>query len=157
MGKNLGSKKMSHLARMIHSTKPQVTFVSEIKSSKVKPSYLNARFNMCNSFVVPSRRRSGGLWLMWSNDLQVTVHSSSFYIILATVVHGSSNQKFGLVCIYGDPYHRQTSQIWDEIATFVYDNSGLPMLCIGDMNDILYDMDKSSTNKNRSRSLRFGF
>jgi hypothetical protein len=46
MSKNLGSEKMMHLARMIYSGKPQVTFVSEIKSSKVKCFDLNARFNM---------------------------------------------------------------------------------------------------------------
>jgi hypothetical protein len=62
MGKDLGSNKMIYLARMIHAAKPQVIFVSEIKSSKIKSDDLNARFNMSNSFVVPSRRRSGGLW-----------------------------------------------------------------------------------------------
>jgi hypothetical protein len=40
MVKNLGSEKMTHLARMIYSTKPQVVFVSEIKSFKVKSSDL---------------------------------------------------------------------------------------------------------------------
>jgi hypothetical protein len=155
MGKNLGSNKMVHLARMIYSAKPQVTFVSEIKSSKVTSGNLNARFNMSNSFVVPSRRRSGGLWLMWSDDLQVTIHSSSFYTILATAVYSARNQKFGLVCIYGDPYHRQTSSIWEEVAAFVNVNSNLPMLCIGDMNELLYDTDKNSSNINRSRLYAF--
>jgi hypothetical protein len=155
MGKNLGSQKMQHLARMIYSAKPQVTFISEIKSSKIKSNDLNARFNMSNSFVLPSRRRSGGLWLMWSDDLQVTVHKSSFYIILATAVNSTSNLKIGLVCIYGDPYHCQTSEIWDEVASFVYDNSSIPMLCMGDMNELLYDMDKSSPNINHTRMYAF--
>jgi hypothetical protein len=119
----LGSTKMQHLARLINSTKPQVTFISEIKSSKVTHVDLIARFNMSNRFVVPSRRRSGGLWLMWSDDLQLTVHTSSFHVILATAVHISSNHKFGLVCICGDPYHRQTSGIWEEVAAFANDNA----------------------------------
>lgn len=155
MGKNLGSEKMTHLARMIHSARPQIIFVSEIKSSKVKSSDLTTRFNMDNAIVVPSRRRSGGLWLMWNNDLHIHVHSASFHIILATVVHSTSNMKFGLVCIYGDPYHRQTCQIWNEVAAFVYDNSNLPMLCIGDMNELLYDLDKNSPNINRPRMYAF--
>jgi hypothetical protein len=113
MGKSLGSEKMNHLARMMSATKPQVTFVSEIKSSKIKSHDLNTRFNMSNSYVVPSQRRSGGLWLMWSDDIQVTVHSSSFHVILATAVNSTSNLKFGLVC---DPYHRQTVQIWHEVG-----------------------------------------
>ena len=56
MGKNLGSNKMCHLARMIESTKAQVIFVSEIKSSKVKSSDLVTRFNMHDSIVIPSTR-----------------------------------------------------------------------------------------------------
>jgi hypothetical protein len=92
---------------------------------------------------------------MWNDELQVTVHSSSLHIILATAVYSTRNLKFGLVCIYGDPYHRQTSAIWEEVAAFVHDNSTLPMLCMGDMNELLYDMDKNSTNINRSRLYAF--
>jgi hypothetical protein len=95
MGKSLGSEKMNHLARMLSATKPQVTFISEIKSSKIKSHDLNLRFNMSNSFVVPSQKRSGGLWVMWSDDIQVTVHSSSFYVILATAINSATNLKFG--------------------------------------------------------------
>lgn len=106
---------------------------------------------MHGSVVVPSRCRSGGLWLMWNDSLQVDVHSASFHIILATVINNVTSQKFGLICIYGDPYHRQTTLIWDQVAAFVYDNCNLPMLCIGDMNDLLYGMDKNSPNINRPR------
>jgi hypothetical protein len=151
MGKSLGSPKMTYLARMMHSTNPQVIFVSEIKSSKVKSTDLVSRFNIFDSFVVPSRRRAGGLWLMWNDQIQVSIQSSSFYLILATATIKDSNLKLGLVCIYGDPYHRQTSLIWQQIASFVYDNANLPMLCMGDMNELLYDMDKSSPITNRSR------
>lgn len=151
MGRDLRSAKMCHLARMVDSTKAQVIFVSEIKSSKVKPADLTMRFNMKDSFVVPSRKRAGGLWLMWTDDLQVTVHSYSFYLILATVTIRATNLKFGLICIYGDPYHPQTNLIWEQVASFVYDNYNLPMLCMGDMNDMLYDTDKSSPIINRTR------
>ena len=151
MGKTLSSSKMVHLARLIDSTKAWVILISEIKSSKVKSTDLITRFNMSNSFVVPSRRRSGGLRLMWNDNLYINVHTTSFYFILATASIKSRNQKFGLVCIYGDPYHRQTSFIWDQIASFVYDNSNLPMLCLGDMNDLLYDIDKNVPVTNRSR------
>jgi hypothetical protein len=110
---------------------------------------------MHDSVVVPSRRRSGGLWLMWNESLQIDVHSTSFHLILATATCTASNQKFGLVCIYGDPYHRQTTDIWNEVANFVYDNPSLPMVCIGDMNNLLYDMDKNSNNINRSHMCAF--
>ena len=60
MGKSLGSSKMTHLARLVNSTKPQVIFVSEVKYSKICSVDLIAKFNMCDSYVVPSQRRSGG-------------------------------------------------------------------------------------------------
>jgi hypothetical protein len=92
---------------------------------------------------------------MWTDELHVSIHSVSFHVILATCVNSASNIKFGLVCIYGDPYHKQTSQIWETVASFVYDNNSLPMLCIGDMNELLYDMDKNSSNVNRHRMNAF--
>jgi phage host-nuclease inhibitor protein Gam len=116
---------------------------------------LSCQDGLLGETSVPSRRRSGGLWLMWSDDLQVHVHSSSFHIILATVTISTTSQKFGLVCIYGDPYHHQTSMIWDQVGAFVYDNYNLPMLCMGDMNELLYDMDKNSLNINRTRMNAF--
>jgi hypothetical protein len=36
-------------------------------------------------------------WLMWSDDLQISVHSSSFHVILATAVNTTSNIKFVLL------------------------------------------------------------
>ena len=86
---------------MIDSTKVQVTFVSEIKSSKFKSHDIATRFNMHDSFVVPSQRRAGGLCLMWSADLQVDVHSSSFYLILPIVTVRATNHQFGCVCKIG--------------------------------------------------------
>jgi hypothetical protein len=71
-----------------------------------------------------------GLWVMWTDEVQVYVHSFNFHVILATTINRSSNLKFGLVCIYGDPYHCNTSQIWDKVASFVYDKSTMSVMCI---------------------------
>lgn len=57
---------------------------------------------------------------MWTDELKVSVHSASFHAILANVVHVASGIEFGLVCIYGDPYHHQTKTIWTR----------LPILCM---------------------------
>ena len=45
--------------------------------------------------------------------------------------------------------------IWDQISNFVYDNPGKPMLCMGDLNELLYDMDKSNANVNYHRLYAF--
>ena len=65
MGKDLdGSAKMEYLARLMNSTGAQITFVSEVRTSRYNSSQLNSRFNIVDNFVVQSNGRSAGLWLM---------------------------------------------------------------------------------------------
>lgn len=91
---------------------------------------------------------------MWSDELKISVYSA-YHAILANVIHVASNIEFELVCIYGDSYHRQTAEIWENVVNSVYDNLGKPMICMGDMNDILYDIDKSTSNVNYFRMSAF--
>ena len=81
------SNKMEYLARLMYSTGAQVTFVSEIRSSKCTSTQLNARFITSASFVVPSNGLSGGLWLLWSQDVYLSIKFSNSNIILALAVH----------------------------------------------------------------------
>ena len=94
MGRGLGSERMLYLANLMRSTQARVTFVSEIKSSKVCSIDLVNRFDVSNAFVVPSRRTAGGLWQMWNNELKVTVHVATSHYILANVIHVASGVNF---------------------------------------------------------------
>ena len=46
-------------------------------------------------------------------------------------------KKFGLVCVYGDPHHQKTASIWVQVKSFVLTYSNLPILCMGDLNNIM--------------------
>jgi hypothetical protein len=156
VGKDLDSSaKMDYLARFMSSTSAHITFVSEIRTSRYKSSHLNSRFNTAGSFVVPSNGRSGGLWLLWTEEVCVSVKFYNQYMILAIVVNRTTNVNFALACIYGDPHHRHTRMIWDHVYNFVCENLGKPVVCLGDFNDIMCDMDTTSINVNKLRMRTF--
>jgi hypothetical protein len=110
---------------------------------------------MHDSIVVPSRRRSGGLWLLWTDELDISIQMDSFHLILAIAKDKSTNISFGLVCVYGDPYHNYTSTIWNQVADFANVHSNLPIVCLVDMNDIMYETEKSNDNVNYSGMAMF--
>ena len=152
MGKDLSSStKMEYLAKLMNSTCAQVTFVSEIRTSRYSSSHLNSRFNNNDSFVVPSVGRSGGLWILWSDEVCVSVKFSNHYMILALVVNKITNVEFVLACVYGDRHHCHTNLIWDHVLNFVNDNIGKPIVCFGDLNDIMCDTETTSLNVNKNR------
>ena len=53
--------------------------------------------------MVPLNGLSGGLWLLWSGDIQLSVKFSDSNIILALAVYIPTNVEFVLACAYGDP------------------------------------------------------
>ena len=104
-GGSLRSCKMKHLARLMSSTHAQVTFILETRNSRITANELNNHFLISDSFVVPAVGFSGGLWVMWTDDVDVNIVSFSHFYVLACVVQKSSASSFNLVCVYGDPHH----------------------------------------------------
>lgn len=68
---------MQHLARLMSSTKAKEIFRSKTRNSKITASQLTNHFHIGDSFVVPAVGLSGGLWFMWTDDLDVNIVSSS--------------------------------------------------------------------------------
>jgi hypothetical protein len=97
---------MEYLAKLLNSTGAQITFFFETRSSTYNSSQINSHFSTMGSFVVPSDGLSGGLWLLWSDKVQVSIKFSNHYPILAVVHISTNNVKFALSCVYGDPPHR---------------------------------------------------
>uniref|UniRef100_J3M5K5 Endonuclease/exonuclease/phosphatase domain-containing protein n=1 Tax=Oryza brachyantha TaxID=4533 RepID=J3M5K5_ORYBR len=149
--------KMTYLRQLIRSTKAQVVFLSETHNSLISSDDISHNFHMVNSFVVPAQHTSGGLWIMWTNEMPLTIVSSSTNYILAYGVHKPSGIMFNLLCIYGDPTHNSSSVVWREAKNFVINSSHRPTFCMGDLNDILYANEKfglSSVNNARISSFR---
>ena len=75
---------------------------------------------------------------MWTDDVDVNIVSSSHYYVLAFVVNRATAVSFNLVCMYGDPHHQHTNDIWHDVEAFVVQSQDSPTLCIGDLNNIMH-------------------
>ena len=95
----------------MNSTKSQVCFISETRNSSISRTTIINCFNADNAFVVPAVGQSGGLWLIWKQDIAITVVNHSHNYILAVCSSNVDNKQFGLACVYGDPHHRATHSI----------------------------------------------
>jgi hypothetical protein len=89
---------------------------------------------------------------MWTNEVSISVLDYDHHFIFATCIIKSTNQQFGLICIYGNPHHRSTNVIWDKVFNFVTQNISLPMFCLGDMNELIHGNEKlGPTRANANR------
>jgi hypothetical protein len=69
-------------------------------------------FNATDAFVVPAQGQSGGLWLLWKQDISITAVDHSANYIFGLCNNILDQKQFGLVCLYGDPHHQNTATIW---------------------------------------------
>ena len=86
-GGNLSSSKVLHVAHFIASTKAHVIFISETRNSRLTKIALINGFDVDHAYIVPSQGLSGGLWLLWSQEVDVDVDSYSQNYILALCVY----------------------------------------------------------------------
>jgi hypothetical protein len=88
---------------------------------------------------------------MWSDEVELTIIDHNHHYIFALCINKVSQHTYGLICIYGNPHHRTTNIIWQQVRNFVMQNHNLPMFCMGDLNDIMHAHEKlgpSPTNIN---------
>jgi len=150
-GGNLGSPKMGHLSCLAVSTKAQVLFISETRKQSVNKANLLNKFCFDDACVVPTVGLLGGLWLLWKGDFSLDVVQASDNLILANAVYRPYALNFSLICVYGDPHHVRTDAIWHAIFNFVVNNPDVPVLCMGDMNNIMNANEKLGPNPVNAR------
>ncbi|XP_057444455.1 uncharacterized protein LOC130736669 [Lotus japonicus] len=87
------------------------------------------------------RSRAGGLCLLWSDDVTVTVVNSSVNHILFMLQLPDSNVSMQVLAVYGWPDEGNKWRTWQMIKNFKPDDT-TPWLCMGDFNDVLRPTDK---------------
>lgn len=76
---------MLTMSRYLHATKSHIAFITETKCNTIKAKERISLLPFQNFEIIPSVGKSCGLWLMWSNDISLTILESSFYFFFARV------------------------------------------------------------------------
>lgn len=76
---------MQTLKRYLHASYAQVAFVSETKCNSAIAADRIATLAFPHSEVISSSGKSGGLWLLWTDDVSFIILERSFYYIFVRV------------------------------------------------------------------------
>lgn len=101
---------------------------------------------------VDAEGRSGGLGILWSDSMDVTISSSSSHHIDCTVGGLFSNERWRLTGLYGWADNTQKYRSW-ELLKSLKDMSVLPWLAIGDLNQILLEAEKKGGSPRAQRDM----
>jgi hypothetical protein len=94
--------------------------------------------------VNPTTTRSGGVFLLWKQGINIQqIYSAPNYIDVS--VQESPEKVWRLTGIYGEPKWEDKYKTWDKLRE-LKSNSNLPWVVIGDFNEILYSHEKEGGN-----------
>lgn len=147
-----GPRKQQFMINLLRSTRAEIAFVMETKSSAAKSVRYLPELPLSNSAHVPARGRSGGLWILWGDRVQLhIIKQTRFYI--HTKVSVPAQQRWDLICVYGDPSHALNKEIWNYIKQVT--DLGGPVCLLGDFNAVTDTEEKfggsqalNATNRN---------
>jgi hypothetical protein len=100
------------------------------------------KLDMEHMEVVDCEGKGGGLAVLWRRDVDVVVRGKSkYYIDMEVSVTGESAWRF--TGMYGEPHADIKYKTWDVLRKLHGENAaGLPWLCAGDFNEILFHHEK---------------
>ena len=105
--------------------------------TKKKNSYLKrlrCRLKFDNMFIVPRKNLSGGLALLWMNDIDLRIHTFSPWHI-NVVVNPGIDDAWYFMGFYGAPKVANQEDSWS-VLRHLSSQFNLPWVCIGDFNEI---------------------
>ncbi|CAM8939724.1 unnamed protein product [Rhodiola kirilowii] len=117
----------------IRAYSPQMVCLLETKRREVDRDWIQWKLGFCNCLMVGCRGLSGGLAMLWEDDLDVSLLSYSKNHIDVVV---RSQKEFRLTLFYGEPAVSNRVNGW-ALLRRLNEVRGLPWVVIGDFNEIL--------------------
>jgi hypothetical protein len=139
------------LCQLVKEKKPKMVFIVETKLHHHRLDFLKSKLGMVNLFGVDSVGKSGGLCLLWRNDIDVTIQNYSRRHINAVVKSEGRGMEWKLTCFYGHPEVAKRRESWALLKHLSLIDP-IPWLCVGDYNEILnLSEQKGAVSKTRGQ------
>lgn len=143
----------SALRNLINRFHPQVLFICETKSNWAKMDVIKKRIQFKGIHVVNSMGLSGGLTMLWIEDVNVKIIGSLKYFIDAIINPGMDNS-WQFMGYYRDLDPSQRLQSWRLLRRLK--DGGTLLWLVGAMNEILYNTEKKGGSpRSASAMLQF--
>lgn len=105
---------------------------------------LRVKLGYSRKLISPSDGRSGGLLMLFKDDVNLQLnysHANFIYVY----VHGNKPSDWRLIGMYGEPVWQNKHQTWRRFRD-LHAQSNLPWVVLGDLNEILYSSEKEGGN-----------
>lgn len=112
---------------------PDIIFLCETKNSTEMVRKELQWFNSDKFLAVPPESPgSGGLYLTWKEDIEVTIRSATKNFIDTSICY--KGKSFHATFVYGEPDHSKRQEVWNEISNLqsIQDE---PWFLTGDFNE----------------------
>ena len=129
------------LCRIVKQKKPALVFLMETKLRSDKMKLIHFKMGFPNMFVVDFIRRSGGMTLMWDEDINLDIQNYSQCHINGMVKMRMSREQWKFTGFYGHPDPSKRHEAWTFLK-YIATLSLLPWVCLRDFNEILTSTEK---------------
>ncbi|XP_040998143.1 uncharacterized protein LOC121244182 [Juglans microcarpa x Juglans regia] len=134
---------------------PDILFLQETRMKSQQLEFCKLKLGFRNCFGVDSVGRSGGLALLWKDEINVSIVNFSNNHVHAIVVNDDGG-KWLLTGVYGHPDSNLRCEVWSLLKALGRGVNS-PWLVFGDFNEILTNFEKYGGNlrcENQMREFR---
>lgn len=128
-----------HLRDIYGQYIPEVVFLSETKNKRDYLENVCGHLGYHDLWTVEPEGIGGGLALLWKEEVQVKILSSSSRWIDTHIVW--KDKTFFLTGVYGDPISSERSKVWEQLIR-IREGRNDPWILLGDFNEILCNEEK---------------
>ncbi|KAL4280940.1 hypothetical protein GQ457_03G011290 [Hibiscus cannabinus] len=139
---------LGHFRRVVRDSKPVLVALFEPRISGSRASSVIRKLGFPKSFRVEAHGFSGGIWILWKEELVVQVLKISNQYVHMRVRFSATEPPVFITAVYASPNATLRKYVWDQLFNL---NPGTEhaWLLGGDFNAIYDSMDRSGGSRSR--------